>query len=169
MALREVIEPVVSAYHLELDDLTVVKAGARRVVRVTVDGDGPQGRGPSLDDIAAASSAISHALDDSAVTGNQPYVLEVSSRGVDRPLTRPAHWRRNRGRLVAVTRLEGEALLGRVGAADQTAVQLDVAGSLVELPYAVIAKAVVQVELNRLAEDFDEAVPSASEEASHGH
>lgn len=79
--LVTLLTPVVEQFGLELEDVTVTPAGKRRLLRVTVDGDGPRGRGPSLDDIAEATKAISVALDDSAVVGNSPYTLEVSSRG----------------------------------------------------------------------------------------
>src|SRR5665647_3988133 len=103
-ALRALLEPVLADRGLELDDLVVVGAGSRSVLRISVDGDGPKGRGPLLDEVADATRAVSDALDESALTGTQSYVLEVSSRGVGAPLTKPVHWRRNTGRLVLVTR-----------------------------------------------------------------
>jgi ribosome maturation factor RimP len=159
-----VVEPIVADHDLELDDLTVIRAGGRRVVRVMVDGDGPDGHGPSLDDIAEVSRRISVALDDAEPDDGRPYVLEVSSRGVDRPLTRPAHWRRNTGRLVAVTKTDGTALLGRIGSSDEAAAQLWVAGDPVDLPFVGVAKAVVQVELNRPLDPHPDDDATALEE-----
>jgi ribosome maturation factor RimP len=158
--LRETVEPVVAACGLELDDVAVVRAGNRRVVRVTVDGDGPDGHGPSLDEIAAVSAAVSRALDEADSADERPYVLEVSSRGVGRPLTRPAHWRRNRGRLVQITRQDGSELQGRIAEAADAEVCLDVAGAPVWLPYAAVAKAVVQVEFARLDESDAPSSPA---------
>ena len=66
--LAAVIEPILASHGLELDSLEVTPLGKRSVLRITVDGDGPKGRGPLLDDIAAASSALSAALDESATT-----------------------------------------------------------------------------------------------------
>ena len=119
-----------------LEEIVVVPAGKRRLLRITVDGDGPTGRGPSLDDIAAATRAISSALDDSDVVGKSPYTLEVSSRGISRPLTAPRHCRRNRGRLVTVTLTDGSAVTGRVGASDDQVVELVVDGTGRPIPYA---------------------------------
>ncbi len=147
-ALAALLAPVLAGHGLELDDLTVIPAGKRSLVRVTVDGDGPLGLGPTLDEIAVASRAVSAALDESPVTGHAPYVLEVSSRGVGRPLTRPAHWRRNRGRLVAVTS-DGSTITGRIGDSDDDGVTLTVDQEARTYPYVGIAKATVQVELNR--------------------
>ena len=88
-------------------------AGKRRVLRVAVDKDG----GVTLDDVAAATREVSRVLDESDVMGEQPYTLEVTSRGVDRPLTLPRHWRRNLDRLVKVTLDDGATLEGRIVAA----------------------------------------------------
>ena len=85
--LEEELAAVLAGHQLELDDLEVQAAGKRRVVRVTVDGDGPSGTGPDLDQIADATRAISQALDDTDALGDAPYTLEVSTRGVSRPLT----------------------------------------------------------------------------------
>ena len=89
-ALLRLLEPVVAEAGFDLEDVLVTPAGKRRQVRVIVDGDG----GVSLDDVAVVSQRVSAALDDSAAMGSGPYVLEVTSPGVDRPLTQPRHWRR---------------------------------------------------------------------------
>ncbi len=81
--------------NMDLEGIRVTAAGRRQVLRVVVDADG----GVSLDDIALASRELSVKLDNSAEMGEQPYTLEVSSPGVDRPLTQPRHWRRAIGRL----------------------------------------------------------------------
>ncbi len=111
--LREAIAPVVQDAALELEAIDVIPAGKRRLVRITLDGEGPAGRGPSLDEITSATRAISAMLDESTVTGDRPYTLEVSSRGTSRPLTEPKHWRRNRDRLVKVVLASDESLKGR--------------------------------------------------------
>src|SRR3954451_9052582 len=93
------IEPVVGSAGYDLEDLVVSRAGRRSVVRVVIDRD----EGVTLDDIAEVSRAVSAALDENdGELGRAPYVLEVTSPGVDRPLTEARHWRRNVGRLVAV-------------------------------------------------------------------
>ncbi|SER49715.1 ribosome maturation factor RimP [Propionibacterium cyclohexanicum] len=148
-ALIDVVEPVITACGLELDKLTVVRAGARHVVRITLDGDGPSGHGPDLDEIAEATRAISAALDESDAAGQAPYTLEVSSRGVSAPLARPAHWRRNAGRLVTVHTTDGEQFTGRITDSDDTAANLAVDGRSRRIDYSQVRKAVVQIEMNR--------------------
>jgi ribosome maturation factor RimP len=93
------VQPAVAAAGYDLEELVVRPAGQRSVVRVVVDRDS----GVSLDDVAELSRALSELLDaqDEAL-GRSPYVLEVTSPGVDRPLSAPRHWRRNAGRLVTV-------------------------------------------------------------------
>ncbi len=120
-------------------------AGRRRVVRMLVDRDG----GTTLDDIADVSRAVSDALDDidsrePALLGGE-YVLEVSSPGVDRPLTAARHWRRNAGRLVTATLSDGTAVTGRLSAAGDTTVVLDGASSR----SADVVRGQVQVEFSR--------------------
>ena len=84
--------------------------------------------GVSLDDAADVSRDVSALLDAGNALGDVPYTLEVSSPGVDRPLTEPRHWRRARGRLVRV-KVTGEGPVeGRVLAADADGVTLGLAG-----------------------------------------
>ncbi len=144
-----VLTPILDQFGLELEAVEVIPAGKRRLLRVVVDGDGPDGRGPVLDEIAEASKALSAALDSSDAVGAAAYTLEVSSRGVGRPLELPRHWRRNVGRLVAVTLTDGDAFTGRIVGTDAETVQLEVDGSVRELDLATVSKALVQVELNR--------------------
>lgn len=148
-----VLTPVLAQFALELEAVEIIPAGKRRLVRVVVDGDGPRGRGPLLDDIAAASKAASVVLDTSDVTGAAAYTLEFSSRGVGRPLQQPRHWRRNAGRLVAVTLVGGDELTGRIVESDETSVALDVEGVARTVAYPDVVKAMIQVELNRRDQD----------------
>ena len=104
--LEALVAPVVAAHALEVDRLEVMAAGKRSVVRVFLDGDGPDGRGPSLDQIAEATRDVSRALDDADVTKGRAYTLEVSSRGVSRPLTAAKHFRRT-DRPRPITRAHG--------------------------------------------------------------
>jgi ribosome maturation factor RimP len=99
--------------------------------------------------VADATREVSRVLDESDVMGEQPYTLEVTSRGVDRPLTLPRHWRRNADRLVKVSLAGGENLTGRIVSSDDRTVELDVDGTRREVAYADVAKALVQIEFNR--------------------
>ncbi|WP_104526188.1 ribosome maturation factor RimP [Blastococcus atacamensis] len=120
------IQPVVSEAGYDLEELVVTPAGRRSVVRVVVDRDA----GVTLDGIAEVSRAVSEVLDSNDDgMGRTPYVLEVSSPGVDRPLTEPRHWRRNTGRMVQVAAGPAgstEQLTGRITGVDDAGVTLAV-------------------------------------------
>ena len=146
--IESLVAPVAATHSLELDRLEVMTAGKRAVVRIFLDGDGPAGRGPSLDEIAEATRSISAALDAADVTGGRPYTLEVSSRGVSRPLTEARHFRRNTGRLVEFA-LGEDRVTGRILGADDTGVDVEVDGASRRIPLAEVTRALVQVELNR--------------------
>lgn len=148
--LMKVLEPVVSAEGLDLEDVTVTQAGRRRLLRVVVDRDG----GVSLDDVAEVSQAVSTALDDNDAMGQSAYTLEVSSPGVDRPLTEPRHWRRAAKRLVKAEMRDGTVVEGRILAADESGVDIDVAGTARRLDYEGLTRGRVQVEFRRI-DDVD--------------
>lgn len=143
---NELLGPL-SVLGLDIEAVELTPAGKRRVLRIAVDKDG----GVTLDDVAEATREISSVLDASEVMGEHPYTLEVTSRGVDRPLTLPRHWRRNESRLVKVALVEGGEVQGRIGRSTDESVVLDVDGTERELAYADIAKARVQIEFNRPA------------------
>lgn len=142
--LEAVVREAVARTGFELEDLDVVRAGRRRLVRVTVDAED----GVGLDDIATVSRAVSAVLDehDQLLAGS--YTLEVTSPGVDRPLTQPRHWRRNRLRLVRF-RVDGAERLGRIGDSDDEGVTMLVDGALRRVRYAEVEHAVVELEFNQ--------------------
>lgn len=144
-ALMGLLQPVVSDSGLDLEDVVVTPAGKRRLVRVVVDQDG----GVGLDTVARVSTAVSAVLDESDAMGASPYVLEVTSPGVDRPLTLPRHWRRAADRLVKASLADGSTVTGRVLEADDDGMALDLDGTPTRYAYADVTSARVQVEFNR--------------------
>ena len=144
----ELVDPL-AAQGLDVESVEVTPAGKRRVLRIAVDKDG----GVTLDEVAEATREVSRVLDDSDVMGEQPYTLEVTSRGVDRPLTLPRHWRRNQDRLVKATLEDGSTVEGRIVASGDDAVTLDVDGTQRDIRLDRVQKALVQVEFNRKQKD----------------
>jgi ribosome maturation factor RimP len=144
-ALLRLLEPVVAERGLDLEDVQVTPAGKRRLLRVVVDQDG----GVALDQVATVSTAVSAALDESDAMGGAPYVLEVTSPGVDRPLTLPRHWRRARSRLVEATLADGTKTSGRLTEAGNDGIVLDVDGTARSIGWTQLAAGRVQVEFNR--------------------
>lgn len=142
--LVEELTPSLLAIGLDVEAVELTPAGRRRVLRVAVDKDG----GVTLDDVADATKRVSELLDGSDVMGEQPYTLEVTSPGIDRPLTLPRHWRRNRGRLVKLVPREGATVTGRILDSDDTTVRLEVDGASRTVRYDEVTSARVQVEFN---------------------
>jgi ribosome maturation factor RimP len=143
--LEHELTPPLASLGLDVEAVEITPAGRRRIVRVAVDKDG----GLTLDDVADATREVNRILDDSDVMGEQPYTLEVTSRGVDRPLTLPRHWRRNESRLVKVTPVQGGVFTGRLLESDDDGATLDVKGARRRIAYADVDRALVQIEFNR--------------------
>ncbi len=143
--IAQIVAPIVAEHGADVEFVTIRKAGRRHVVVIALDADG----GISLDDIAAVSPQVSEALDESDVMGEAPYTLEITSPGVNRPLTLPRHWRRAENRLVKVTLADGGTVEGRIGASDDQTVTLTVAGAQRTIAYADVDTAVVQVEFGQ--------------------
>jgi ribosome maturation factor RimP len=140
-----VLTAPVQSLGLDLEAVDLSKAGKRSVLRIAVDKDG----GVDMDDIAEATKAVSAVLDESDLMGNAPFTLEVTSPGVDRPLTLPRHWRRNVTRLVKVDLVEGDPVEGRIVSSDDGGAVLEVAGDEVQVAYGAITKAKIQIEFKR--------------------
>ncbi|MEW1893178.1 MULTISPECIES: ribosome maturation factor RimP [unclassified Streptomyces] len=157
--LRGLVEPLVSAEQLELEEIEVSRAGRRRVLRIVVDSD----EGVELDTCAELSRAISAKLDETDVMGEDEYVLEVSSPGADRPLSEHRHYVRATGRLARLNLSDGGELVARILAVDEDGLDLEVPGVKGRKPTArriafdEIAKARVELEFNRKDKKEEEA------------
>jgi ribosome maturation factor RimP len=159
--LAALLEPVVSASDLDLEAVKVSVAGRRRLLRIVVDGDG----GVSLDDIALVSRNLSAVLDDSPIMGDVPYTLEVSSPGVDRPLTERRHWRRATGRLVAVPLTADEgAVEGRILDVNADGVTLEIAGESRVFAYGDLGPGKIKIEFAPIGGGPDDEDPDDEED-----
>ncbi len=148
--LTKLLGPVVEQFGLDLDDLHLSKAGKRRVLEIVLDGDD----GVNLDQVAEVSRAVSEYLDSTEIMGEMAYLLEVGSRGVGRPLTKPIHWQRNLTRLVEVS---GNAIsvTGRIVDFENPNVTLEVDGKNQVVDINTISRAMIEVEFNRKSVDED--------------
>jgi ribosome maturation factor RimP len=156
---------------MDLENVKISAAGRRRLLRIVVDADG----GVSLDDMALVSRELSATLDRAAAMGEAAYTLEVSSPGVDRPLTEPKHWRRAVGRLVSAplrSQTESSAtapvatVTGRVAGADSSGVRIDVDGASREFGYSELGPGRIQIEFAPLDGYADDG---ADEEGPDGY
>jgi ribosome maturation factor RimP len=144
-SVTAVLEPVAAKAGYDVEGVDVVPAGRRKVLRVVVDRDG----GVDLDAVAVASREFEAALDAAAVMGDAPYVLEVTSPGVDRPITKARHWQRAIGRLVEVSLHDGSTVRGRVTAVDEQRVTFDVDGAERVIALSDLGSGRMQLEFER--------------------
>ncbi|GAA2637843.1 MULTISPECIES: ribosome maturation factor RimP [Streptomyces] len=157
--LRGLLEPLVAAKGLDLEEIEMSRAGKRRMLRIIVDSD----EGVELDACAELSREVSDKLDETDVMGEDEYVLEVSSPGADRPLTEHRHYVRAIGRLVKFQLVEGGELIARILEADDEGLDLEVPGvkgrkaTARRIAFTDIAKARVEIEFNRKDKKEEEA------------
>jgi ribosome maturation factor RimP len=143
--LLDELNPLVESADALIEDLSVTLAGKRRMVTVLVD---HETRLLTLDEVTALSRLISERLDSLTLFGDAPFTLEVSSPGVDRPLTKERHWRKNIGRLVAIVTSDGKSIKGRIEAFDNGVVIVDGVG----LDLGAIKRATIEIEFKRKGE-----------------
>ncbi|MFM7860006.1 MAG: ribosome maturation factor RimP, partial [Candidatus Nanopelagicaceae bacterium] len=145
MALKdqifELLDPLVSKAGLVLEEVQVQTPGKHRFVTIIVDSE----TGLNLDQVTEASRAIGEVMDGARFMGETPYTLEVTSPGVDRPLTAPRHWRKNVDRLVKVSKHDGEVFKARIISADEDHATLDNG----PIDYADVKRAIIEVEFNK--------------------
>ena len=145
MALKdqifELVAPLVEKAGLVLEDVQIQTPGKNRFVTVMVDNES----GLNLDQITDISRLVGEAMDSAPFMGETPYTLEVTTPGVDRPLTAPRHFRKNVDRLVKITKHDGTQVKGRIASADDASVSLD-SGNV---NYSDIKRAIIEIEFNR--------------------
>ena len=131
-----------------LEEVTLTPAGKRKIMTVIVDGD----TNLSLDQVTAVSKEVSAIVEVLPALGDTPFTLEVTSPGVDRPLTKPRHWRKNYGRLINATLVTDKSVKGRIGDSTEIDVEID----SVKIAFSEIKKALVEVEFKSLKKDESE-------------
>jgi len=147
--ISELVTPAVSDQGFYLEDVHVATPGNHRIVTCIVDGDASL----NLDQVTSVSRLISELLDEAAFMGETPFTLEVTSPGVDRPLTQPRHFAKNVDRLLKIIKLDGTEVTGRILSNTDQDVTLTVTVKKATLeqtvPLADIKRAVVEIEFNR--------------------
>ncbi|MEI6843741.1 MAG: ribosome maturation factor RimP [Actinomycetes bacterium] len=146
--VTQAIAPAIVAAGFYLEDVQVLSPGRRRTITCIVDGESSL----NLDEVTAASKIIAEILDTATFLDETPFTLEVTSPGVDRPLTHPRHWRKNLTRLVRITLNNGEVVEGRIQNSDEVSVSLVTSGKVqkeVSIDFSDIKRALVEIEFNR--------------------
>jgi len=136
------VTPALSALGFYLEDVTITSAGRRSMLTIIVDGDTHL----SLDQVTSATKAISEIVESLQSLGDTPFTLEVTSPGLDRPLTKPRHWCKNIDRLVKVVLLDGKEIKGRIKAASEDSATVDQS----EITFADIKRASLEVEFKQV-------------------
>ena len=136
------VTPALSALGFYLEDVTITSAGRRSMLTIIVDGDTHL----SLDQVTSATKAISEIVESLQSLGDTPFTLEVTSPGLDRPLTTPRHWRKNIDRLVKVVLLDGKEIKGRIKATSEDSATVDQS----EINFAEIKRASLEVEFKQV-------------------
>jgi len=140
--ISAVIAPVVAASGNYLEEVTITPDGKSRILTVIVDSDTHL----NLDQVTAVTREISDLLETHPALGDQPFTLEVTSPGIDRPLTELRHWKKNHGRLVSAIGIDGKEIKGRIGEVVDGAV---VIGEH-QIPLADIEKAMIEIEFKSI-------------------
>jgi ribosome maturation factor RimP len=147
--ISELITPALQQAGYFLEDVNIVNPGQHRIVTVIVDGES----GLNLDQVTVASKLVSELLDEAPFMGETPFTLEVTSPGIDRPLTLPRHFAKNVDRLLKVTKNDGVVVTGRIRSNTEIDVTLEVAEKkeVKEVTFALadIKRATVEIEFNR--------------------
>ena len=151
--IAQLVTPAVQAQGFFLEEVLLVSPGKHRIVTCIVDGQSSL----NMDQVTAVSRAISELLDEAAFMGEAPFTLEVTSPGVDRPLTKPRHFAKNVDRLLKVVGNDGEVVTGRISGNTETELTLSVTENK-EVKEVVIAlsdikRATVEIEFNRKESD----------------
>ncbi len=147
--ISELITPALQKAGYFLEDVNIVNPGQHRIVTVIVDGE----TGLNLDQVTVASKLVSELLDEASFMGETPFTLEVTSPGIDRPLTLPRHFAKNVDRLLKVTKNDGVVIIGRIQSNTENDVTLEVTEKKevkeVVIALAEIKRALVEIEFNR--------------------
>lgn len=144
--VREATRDLMAGLSLELVDVEITRERGRSSVRLSIDAPG----GVTVDDCARASGLVGQVLErEQVVTG--PYVLEVMSPGLDRPLKKPADFAGSVGMKVKVKLVEPvegrRRYAGTIIKAGEGSFSLGADGEDVELRYENVSSARLDPEL----------------------
>ena len=139
--IASAVSPIIEAGGNYLEEIKIVSAGKRKLITIIVDSDSYL----NLDQVAAISREISETIENLKSLGSSPFTLEVTSPGVDRPLTKPRHWEKNIGKLVKVTKIDGSVQEGRIKSSSSDSATLDTG----EVLFSDVKRASIQIEFKR--------------------
>jgi len=143
-SIFELISPALSQAGFYCEEITIATPGKHRIITVIVDGD----EGLNLDHVTTATRIVSELLDSATFLGEAPFTLEVTSPGVDRPLTLPRHWRKNVDRKVRIVFTDGRDASGRIVSATEESVTLTEPDATYD--FSTIKRAQIEIEFSKV-------------------
>jgi len=148
MALKDqifdLLNPAIEQSGYFLEEIQVATPGKSRIITIIVDSDKPL----NLDQVTVVSRQVGELLDSANFIGAAPYTLEVTSPGVDRPLTKPRHWYKNVGRLVKIVMSDGTTFTGRIKSSNEISAVIEHKGEDTVL-FSEIKRAQIEVEFKK--------------------
>lgn len=121
--LTEWLQPYLNNDKLYIVDIQVVgRQGGRIKVTILLDSD----TGITIDECATISRRLGGQMDELNFFGESPFTLEISSPGVDFPLTFKRQYVRNVGRQLTVTLVDGGIRKGRLESVADDHIVLDI-------------------------------------------
>jgi ribosome maturation factor RimP len=163
--ITNLLQPYLNSDQFYVVDCQVAgRRGGRIKVTILLDSDS----GISIDECATISRQLGNDMEDHHLFDDAPFTLEVSSPGVDFPLTFARQYKRNIGRQLIVTLVSGEQHRGTLLSADDTGFVLDIIPEALSktkqkkeaeagivrlsgptpLPYEQVKKATVEIVFN---------------------
>lgn len=143
--IAELIASAIEKAGFFLEEVHIATPGKHRIVTCIVDGESAL----NLDQVTSVSRDISALLDEAPFMGETPFTLEVTSPGVDRPLTLPRHFKKNKDRLLRIVKTDGTVVTGRIKNNSESSVTLTEKETDFDVPLSDIKKALVEIEFNR--------------------
>ncbi len=141
------LTPLIEGQGIFLEEVSL-SGGEPTILTIVIDSESHL----SLDQVTSVTKNISEALENLPELGETPFTLEVTSPGIDRPLTLPRHWIKNQGRLATIVLHNGVLVKGRIGDLSASTIAID--GSMVLL--ADISRANIEIEFKSLKKDHGE-------------
>lgn len=144
--LVDLLDPAIKHAGFILEEIKITPVGRRRIIAVIVD---RVDRNPNLDEVTVVSRSVAEILEGYSQLGDSPYTLEVTTPGVDRPLRKPHHWRKNIGRLVKIELDPSGEVNGRIKAVNDERAAIETNGNSMEVEFTQVKRAQIEIEFNR--------------------
>ncbi|MGA1824022.1 MAG: ribosome maturation factor RimP [bacterium] len=143
--VREVVEPIIEDEGMELVDIQYRRECGGYILRLLIDHEG----GVKVDECAMISKEVDKSLENLDILQGR-YTLEVSSPGLNRPLTKEADFHRFAGRLIKVktyAKIDNrKSFTGNLLSCHDNLIEIECENHVIQIPLDAIAKAHLEYE-----------------------